>query len=73
MTLFGTAVLREPLRLAWERQSRTIPDLIPFGLLDMDPPERSRIRRLMAKAFTMRSAERLRPSAVRLAAELSKP
>jgi len=68
------AVLSDPrfsrAQAASHDQPRMIPDLIPFGLLDMDPPKHSRLRRLMAKAFTMRSAERLRPSAHRLAAEL---
>lgn len=51
-------------------QPRMIPDLIPMGLLDMDPPNHSRIRRLVAKAFTVRGTDRLRPSAQRLATEL---
>jgi cytochrome P450 len=51
-------------------QPRMIPDLLPLGLLDMDPPKHSRIRRLLAKAFTVRGADRLRPSAQRLATEL---
>lgn len=41
-----------------------------MGLLTMDAPEHSRIRRLVAKAFTVRGAERLRPYARRRAAEL---
>lgn len=53
-------------------QPRMTPDVIPLGLLDMDPPEHSRIRRLVAKAFTVRGAERLRPRAQQLADELIK-
>lgn len=72
----AAAVLSDP-RFSREQalhhdQPRMIPDLFPLGLLDMDPPKHSRIRRLMAKAFTMRGAERLRPSAHRLATELIK-
>src|SRR5262245_11431279 len=51
-------------------QPRMIPDILPMGLLDMDAPEHTRIRRLTTKAFTMRGAERLRPFAQRLATDL---
>ena len=51
-------------------QPRMIPDIIPMGMMDMDAPDHSRIRRLVSKAFTMRGAERLRPYARRRAAEL---
>jgi cytochrome P450 len=36
----------------------------------MDPPEHTRIRRLLARAFTVRAVERLRPSVQRIADEL---
>ena len=40
------------------------------GLLAMDPPEHSRVRRLAAKAFTMRNVELLRPRAQQIVDEL---
>ncbi|SFP01676.1 Cytochrome P450 [Amycolatopsis arida] len=39
-------------------------------LLDMDPPEHTRIRGLVAKVFTARRVERLRPRVQRIADEL---
>jgi cytochrome P450 len=36
------------------------------GLLYLDPPDHTRVRRLVAKAFTPRTVERLRPEIVRL-------
>ncbi|WP_455357504.1 cytochrome P450 [Streptomyces sp. SYSU K217416] len=40
------------------------------GLLDLEPPDHTRIRRLVSKAFTPRTVERLAPTVQRLAAEL---
>ncbi|UOZ06826.1 cytochrome P450 [Amycolatopsis sp. WQ 127309] len=40
------------------------------GILQMDPPDHTRLRTLVAKAFTMRRVELLRPRVARLAAEL---
>jgi cytochrome P450 len=51
-------------------QPRVTPDILPLGLLDMDPPEHTRMRRLVAKAFTTGSVENLRPRAEQIAAEL---
>ncbi|HJP78533.1 MAG TPA: cytochrome P450 [Pseudonocardiaceae bacterium] len=42
----------------------------PGGLLSMDPPEQTRVRRLGMKAFTQRSLEALRPKAIEVANEL---
>ncbi|WP_242642236.1 cytochrome P450 [Lentzea alba] len=39
-------------------------------LTDLDPPDHTRLRRLLAHAFTVRRVEQLRASAVRLAGEL---
>jgi cytochrome P450 len=36
-------------------------DLINAGILDMEPPDHTRVRRLVAKAFTPRFVESLRP------------
>jgi cytochrome P450 len=52
------------------------PEYEPFttlngnGLLDLEPPDHTRIRRLISKAFTPRMVESLRPTVRRLAAEL---
>jgi cytochrome P450 len=51
-------------------QPRLTPDPLPLGLLDMDPPEHTRLRRLVAKAFTTGSVESLRPRAEQIAAGL---
>ncbi|MEU0032423.1 cytochrome P450 [Streptomyces sp. NPDC006333] len=40
------------------------------GMLDLEPPDHTRIRRLVSKAFTPRTVERLAPYVRRLAAEL---
>ncbi|MGW1025015.1 cytochrome P450 [Streptomyces sp. NPDC002577] len=40
------------------------------GMLDLEPPDHTRIRRLVSKAFTPRTVERLRPYVHRLASEL---
>lgn len=41
------------------------------GMLDLEPPDHTRIRRLVSKAFTPRTVERLRPYVERLAGELA--
>ncbi|MFD8482621.1 cytochrome P450 [Kitasatospora sp. NPDC059673] len=41
-----------------------------YGLLDLEGPDHTRIRRLVAKAFTPRMVESLRPTVRRLAGEL---
>ncbi|MFF7980049.1 cytochrome P450 [Streptomyces sp. NPDC007901] len=40
------------------------------GMLDLEPPDHTRIRRLVSKAFTPRTVEQLRPYVARLAGEL---
>jgi cytochrome P450 len=40
------------------------------GITDLDPPEHSRLRRLVARAFTARRVELLRPRAEQVVAEL---
>lgn len=40
------------------------------GMLELEPPDHTRIRRLVSKAFTPRTVERLRPYVHRLADEL---
>ncbi|WP_432155927.1 cytochrome P450 [Streptomyces sp. bgisy153] len=40
------------------------------GMLELEPPDHTRIRRLVSKAFTPRTVERLKPYVERLAGEL---
>ncbi|MBC7267446.1 MAG: cytochrome P450 [Streptomyces sp.] len=40
------------------------------GMLDLEPPDHTRIRRLVSKAFTPRTVERLKPYVTQLAGEL---
>jgi cytochrome P450 len=49
---------------------RMVPMRLTPGLLTMDPPEHTRLRTLLAKAFTQRRVERLRPRVRELAEEL---
>jgi cytochrome P450 len=44
--------------------------LIRTGILDMEPPDHTRVRRLIAKAFTPKFVEDLRPSVARIVNEL---
>jgi cytochrome P450 len=51
-------------------EPRTSPQPIGGGMLSMDPPDHSRLRRLVAKAFTARRVEQLRPATTAIADEL---
>ncbi|MGY5116870.1 cytochrome P450 [Streptomyces sp. 900105755] len=57
-------------------RSAPAPEHEPFhtlndhGMLDLEPPDHTRIRRLVSKAFTPRTVERLQPYVARLAGEL---
>ncbi|MFJ6198741.1 cytochrome P450 [Micromonospora sp. NPDC092111] len=51
-------------------EPRSTPRRQESGILAMDPPEHSRLRRLAAKAFTARRVEELRPRTRALAEEL---
>jgi unspecific monooxygenase len=46
-------------------------DLINAGILDMEPPDHTRVRRLVSKAFTPRYVEGLRPRVQELMNELA--
>lgn len=49
-------------------EPRMRPHLLPPDtIMSMDPPEHSRLRRLVTKAFTVRGVERLRPRAQQIA------
>ncbi|MEV5828792.1 cytochrome P450 [Spirillospora sp. NPDC052242] len=60
---FGRPAEAEFLRPFW--------DLIRAGMLDVEPPTHTRLRRLVSKAFTARMVEGLRPTIRRLAEELA--
>ncbi|QFG22522.1 cytochrome P450 [Actinomadura sp. WMMB 499] len=60
---FGREPEAEFLRPFW--------DLIRAGMLDVEPPTHTRLRRLVSKAFTARMVEGLRPTIRRLAGELA--
>lgn len=51
-------------------EPRTSPQPVEGGIMSMDPPDHSRLRRLVAKAFTARRVEELRPTAAAIADEL---
>ncbi|MGV9982233.1 cytochrome P450 [Micromonospora wenchangensis] len=51
-------------------EPRSFPHQWDVGIIGMDPPEHSRLRRLVAKAFTARRVEELRPRTRELADEL---
>ncbi|MFF7309639.1 cytochrome P450 [Streptomyces sp. NPDC008137] len=65
-------------RFTHEEFGRTAPppEQEPFhtlndhGMLDLEPPDHTRIRRLVSKAFTPRTVERLKPYVAELAGEL---
>lgn len=57
-------------RAIHDRAPRTVPAVSNKGLLAMDPPEHTRLRRLAAKAFTPRRVEALRPWIAQTVAEL---
>jgi unspecific monooxygenase len=65
-------------RFSHEEFGRTAPpaEHEPFhtlndhGMLDLEPPDHTRIRRLVSKAFTPRTVEQLRPYVEQLAGEL---
>jgi cytochrome P450 len=51
-------------------EPRVFPDKVDGGIMDLDPPEHTRLRRLVAKAFTVSRVDRLRPRAEAVAAGL---
>jgi len=67
-------VLNDPRFSLAEAVVRNVPRMNPQRvgaiLTDQDPPEHTRLRRLVAKAFTARRVERLRARAEQLAGEL---
>src|SRR5690349_17434312 len=51
-------------------EPRTSPEPVGGGMMSMDPPDHSRLRRLVAQAFTTRRVQQLRPVATEIAEEL---
>ncbi|MGW0435384.1 cytochrome P450 [Micromonospora sp. NPDC003197] len=51
-------------------EPRSMPRSIQEGILTMDPPDHTRLRKLVAKAFTARRVEQLRPRTQQIANEL---
>jgi cytochrome P450 len=62
------AVLKAALRVAGPR--RSVGPIDPPSMLAVDPPEHTRYRRLVSRAFTARAVARLRERTVEIAAEL---
>lgn len=56
--------------MAWTHDDRLIGPIDPPSLLVTDPPDHTRYRRLVAKAFTARAIENLRPHVEQLADDL---
>jgi cytochrome P450 len=70
-TYLHVATHEEFGRLAEPEFLRPFWDLIRAGMLDVEPPAHTRLRRLVSKAFTARMVEGLRPMIRRLAEELA--
>jgi cytochrome P450 len=64
--------MREGYGLSEEEWNERFPDLErrTTSMLGLDPPDHTRLRRLVAKAFTPKTVENLRPDIVRLTDEL---
>lgn len=63
--VFSRAAAQRPDTAVLTRASK-----IPGTLLNMDQPDHTRMRKLVARAFTARSVERLRPRTAAIASEL---
>jgi cytochrome P450 len=69
-------ILRDPTMSADPGRRRRAPDFFQFGegmdrpssMLMMDPPDHTRLRKLVSKAFTPRTVEQLRPHVAELVA-----
>ena len=68
-TVFGDARFSRAVAPTRD-EPRVGPDRAGRNLLNMDPPEHSRLRRLVAKAFTARRVEQLRPRTRQIADDL---
>jgi cytochrome P450 len=77
----GSEILRSPEWACDVRKSKEFrnapepPQMDPFtfSLLNMDPPDHTRVRQFVSRAFTPRAISALRPLAEQLAAELVRP
>lgn len=68
-TVFGDARFSRAVAETRD-EPRVGPDRVGRSLLNMDPPEHSRLRGLVSKAFTARRIEQLRPRARQIAEDL---
>jgi cytochrome P450 len=68
-TVFGDARFSRAMA-ATRDEPRVAADRAGRNLLTMDPPEHSRLRRLVSKAFTARRVEQLRPRTRQIAEDL---
>jgi cytochrome P450 len=68
--VFGDGVFSREATRRPESAVLSLGSRVPYSLLNMDPPEHLRIRRLIASTFTTRAAERLRPRIQQIADEL---
>src|SRR5215475_2541696 len=68
--VFGDPVFSREATRRPESAVLSLGSRVPYSMLNMDPPEHSRIRRLLAPAFTTRAIERLRPRIQQIADEL---
>jgi cytochrome P450 len=68
-TVLGDARFSRAAALTHD-QPRVSPVAANLGLMDLDPPEHTRLRRLVAKAFTQRRVEQLRTRVQQLTDEL---
>lgn len=68
-TVFGDARFSRAMAETRD-EPRVAPDRVGRNLLTMDPPEHSRLRSLVSKAFTARRIEALRPRARQIAEDL---
>jgi cytochrome P450 len=54
----------------WQREAGSVSGTLGRHMLDSDPPDHERLRRLVNKAFTVRRVERLRPRITAIGAAL---
>jgi cytochrome P450 len=67
-TLRDTSLFRAAT--ATDDQPRRTPDVLPMGLMDMDPPQHTRVRDVIGKAFTARQVGQMRPHIKQMADDL---
>src|ERR1700722_18599336 len=66
----GRAALTDPRLLKLPKDWRPDPDSFDLHMLNSDPPDHERLRKLVNKAFTARRVEQLRPRIATITAAL---